>query len=293
MAEIRSKKFTGERPLFASSDLTISGCTFENGESPLKECERLDIASSQFKWKYPLWYCRRVKVKDSVFYEGARAGMWYTDDIDISDSVIYAPKSFRRSSNINLNTVKILKADETLWTCDGVKIRNVSAKGDYFGMNCRRVEASDLILDGNYAFDGAEKVIIRNSKLLTKDAFWNCKNVEVYDSYISGEYLGWNSKDLTLVNCTIESHQGMCYIDNLKLVNCILINTDLAFEYSTVEADITSSVDSVFNPSGGTIKAERIGELIIEKDRIDPKRTVIICHDIGAEKDRPEWPEVK
>ena len=41
------------------------------------------------------------------------------------------------------------------------------------------------------------------------------KNVTVYDSFITGEYLGWNAKNLTLINCTIESLQGLCYIDNL------------------------------------------------------------------------------
>ena len=46
---------------------------------------------------------------------------------------------------------------------------------------------------------------------------------------------------LPLVNCTIESLQGMCYIENLKMVNCKLINTTLAFEYSTVDAQIVNT----------------------------------------------------
>ena len=66
----------------------------------------------------------------------------------------------------------------------------------------------------------AENVEIHNSKLLSKDAFWNSDHVTVYDSFISGEYLGWNAKNLTLINCTIESLQGMCYIDNLIMKNC-------------------------------------------------------------------------
>lgn len=52
---------------------------------------------------------------------------------------------------------------------------------------------------------------------LSKDAFWNSENVTVYDPFILGEYLGWNAKNLTLVNCTIESLQGMCCIDNLVI----------------------------------------------------------------------------
>ena len=74
----------------------------------------------------------------------------------------------------------------------------------------------------------------------------------------------------------------MCYIENLVLKNCKLLNTTLAFEYSTVEADITSKVDSVLNPTSGTITAEEIGELILEKDKIDPEKTKIICR--GAAK---------
>ena len=66
---------------------------------------------------------------------------------------------------------------------------------------------------------GAKNVEIHNAKMLSKDAFWNSENVTVYDSFISGEYLGWNAKNLTLVNCTIESLQGMCYIDNLVMKN--------------------------------------------------------------------------
>ena len=118
---------------------------------------------------------------------------------------------------------------------------------------------------------------MHNSKLLSKDAFWNCKNVTVYDSYISGEYIGWNSENLTFINCTIESLQGFCYINNLKLENCRLPNTTLAFEYSTVNADIKGNIESVFNPRSGSIKADRINKLIIEKDKVDPQKTNIIA----------------
>ena len=90
-------------------------------------------------------------------------------------------------------------------------------------------------------------------------------------------------ENLTLINCTIESLQGMCYIDNLVMKNCKLLNTTLAFEYSTVNADITGRIDSVMNPSGGVIRADHIDELIVEKDKVDPAKTKIIC--------RREWKE--
>ena len=172
-------------------------------------------------------------------------------------------------------------AAETLWSCDGVKMRDVTAKGDYFAMNSRNMEIDSLELFGNYPFDGAENVAIRNSRLLSKDAFWNTNNVTVYDSYISGEYLGWNSKKLTLINCTIESLQGLCYAEELVLRNCRFLNTTLAFEYSTVDAEIVGRVDSVKNPTSGSITADSIGELILEKDKIDPCKTRLVCREGG------------
>ena len=283
--EIRQQYLTGERPLFMGKDLKICDTIFDDGESPLKESRNIELYGSMFKWKYPLWYSKDILAEDCTWFEMARAGVWYTDNITVRNAMIEAPKNFRRCTGVVLENVDFTNAQETLWNCSQVKMDRVAAKGDYFAMNCTDMKLNDFKLDGNYSFDGAKNIEIHNAKLLSKDAFWNSENVTVYDSFISGEYLGWNAKNLTLVNCTIESLQGMCYIDNLVMKNCKLINTTLAFEYSTVDADIHGKIDSVLNPSGGTIRAEHIGDLIIEKDKIDPSKTKIICSDVEHEKE--------
>ena len=276
MEIIKQKKITGERALFFGKDLQISECTFADGESPLKHSENISLKGCSFEWKYPLWYSKHLCVEGCTFTVTARAGIWYTDDIIVRNCEISAPKTFRRSSEITIENVTLPNAAETLWACKNVKIKNVKACGDYLAMNCEDMEIDNLDLDGNYAFDGAKKVVIRNSRLMTKDAFWNSEDITVYDSVISGEYLGWNAKNLTLIGCTIESLQGLCYIENLVMKNCKLKNTTLAFEYSTVQADIDGAIDSVINPSGGKIVADGIGELILQKNRIEPEKTVII-----------------
>ena len=276
---IRQEVLTGERALFHGRNLRICDSTFENGESPLKESSDIELHGCLFKWKYPLWYSRNITVKDCVLFEMARAGIWYTENISVEDTMIEAPKEFRRCRGVRLKNVSFSNAAETLWHCRDVEMERVTAKGDYFAMNSEDMKIRDFSLYGNYSFDGGRNIEIRNSRLLSKDAFWNSENIAVYDSFISGEYLGWNAKNLTLINCTVESLQGLCYIDNLVMKNCKLINTTLAFEYSSVDAEITNKVDSVLNPSSGTIRAESIGELILEKDRIDPSKTKIICRD--------------
>lgn len=279
METFERKIFTGERALFGARDLTLTDCIFEDGESPLKESAGLTLRGCSFRWKYPLWYGHDISLRDCVLTDAARAGIWYTENISLTDTVIEAPKTFRLARGINLTNVTMTNAAETLWACRAITLQNVSAKGDYLLMNAEDVTADHLLLNGNYAFDGAKNVTLRSSKLFTKDAFWNSEDVTVYDSYITGEYLGWNAKHLTLVNCTVESLQGFCYIDRLTLQNCKLINTTLAFEYSTVDADITGAVDSVLNPAGGTIRADHIGQLTIDRDRVDPTKTTVIVRE--------------
>lgn len=286
MEEIKQKILTGERALFAGSDLRVIDSIFMDGESPLKESRNIELEGCMFKWKYPLWYAKDISVRNTTWFEMARAGVWYTERMRVEDCAIEAPKNFRRCRALSLKNVSFANAAETLWSCDGVTLDGVVARGDYFAMNSRNMTVSGLTLYGNYSFDGVENVEVRDSRLLTKDAFWNSDHVTVVNSFISGEYLGWNARNLTLIDCTVESLQGMCYIDNLVMRNCRLLNTTLAFEYSTVEADISGRIDSVLNPSGGTIRADAIGELIIERDRIDPAKTRILCSDVAEQKDR-------
>ena len=273
MRKILGGEYTGERALFCSSGLEIEKAVFCDGESPLKESSDISLFECEFKWKYPLWYCEGVLAENCVLQETARSGIWYTRHITMKGCSIEAPKTFRRSSDISLSDVSISNAQETLWNCNKVRLDNVFIKGDYFGMGTSEVVATDITVDGNYLFDGGKDIEIRSSKLISKDAFWNCENVTVYDSIIVGEYLGWNSKNVTFVNCEIESNQGMCYMDNVTLRNCKLVNTDLCFEYCTVDAEIASHVDSVKNPISGRIIADSIGEIILEPEYVDVTKT--------------------
>lgn len=274
--EIHQEYLTGERSLFQGNNLNIYDTIFDDGESPLKESHDISLYGSMFKWKYPLWYSKNIYTENCSWFDMARAGVWYTDNMTVKNALIEAPKNFRRCDGLVFDNVTLTNAEETLWSCKNVEMNNVTARGNYFAMNSENMKLNNFQLVGNYSFDGCKNVEIHNSKLMSKDAFWNTDNVTVYDSVISGEYLGWNAKNLTLINCTIESLQGMCYIENLVMKDCRLVNTTLAFEYSSVDVSIIGGIDSVMNPKEGTIKADFIKELILDKDKIDPSKTTII-----------------
>ncbi len=283
MKNISNQHLTGERALFKSRDLAVNNSIFDDGESPLKESRNIEVTDSVFGWKYPLWYSSNVRVSGTAFLEMARAGIWYTNDVQITDSTYQAPKGLRKCHNVRLERVQMAHADETLWWNDGVELVDVTATGDYFCQGSRNVYAKNLQLTGNYGFDGCENVVIEDSRLLTKDCFWNCKNVTVRNSMIVGEYLAWNSKNVRLENCIIQSEQGLCYVEGLTLRNCKLIETDLAFEYcSDVDAEVVSPIVSVKNPYNGRIVAPSIGEVIFDDPAVDRSATTITETDKGG-----------
>ena len=274
---IDNRIFSGERSRFMSRNIRFYDCIFDSGESPLKESRNIALDTVEFRWKYPLWYCNHVRCHNVTFSETARSGVWYTNDIEFVECNIEAPKTFRRCDGVRLINVKLPNAKETFWSCKNIFIDKVHAVGDYFGMNSERIEVNNLTLDGNYGFDGGKDIVVRSSTLNSKDCFWNCENVTVINSEIIGEYLGWNSKNVTFINCKIISHQGLCYMENVKLVNCQLIDSDLCFEFcKNIDAEITSEIDSVINPSSGVIKAKGIKKLYLDDRKVDPKETKIV-----------------
>ena len=277
---ITNRHFTGERALFKCSDVHLVDCLLNDGESHIKESRDVTATNCSFGWKYPLWYGNNLTIEDGTLLPEARAAIWYSTNVKFSNVKILAPKAFRRAKNVTLTDVEFTDAAETLWACNYVKMVNVHAVGNYFGMNSTDIAATNLTIDGNYCFDGAKNITLRNCVLNSKDSFWNCDNVTVYDTVIRGEYLGWNSRNLTFVNCTIDSLQGLCYIDGLKLVNCRLADTNLCFEYcSNIDADITGNIVSVKNPLSGKIVADGYGEIILDDNDVDHTKTQLIVRE--------------
>ena len=93
---------------------------------------------------------------------------------------------------------------------------------------------------------------------------------------ISGEYLAWNSKNVTLINCTIKSLQALCYVETLVVKDCIFMDTSLAFEYSSVDVSTSGAIKSIKNPKSGAIRAAKIDEIIIDENLVDTKGIKII-----------------
>ena len=128
----------------------------------------------------------------------------------------------------------------------------------------KNLNFDNVSLNGKYSFQYIENSKFINCNFNTKDAFWHAKNIVVENSIVKGEYLAWYSENITFINCKIIGTQPLCYCKGLKLINCEMIDCDLSFEKSEVEATITSSITSVKNPLKGSIEVIEIKELILD-----------------------------
>lgn len=274
---VNDREFGGERALFAVKNVRLVNCTFHAGESALKCTSDIEAEQCVFEGKYPFWHTDGFKVTDCTFSPDARAALWYSRNLVMKHTRVNAPKMFREMDNLAIEDVEIPDAQETLWSCRGVRLKGVTVKNaDYIFMHSSDIDIDGYRQDGNYSFQYCRNVVIRNAVINSKDAFWETDNVTVYDSEINGEYLGWHSRNLHLVRCRINGTQPLCYTEGLMMEDCTMGDEcDLAFEDSDLQATVNSAIVSVKNPRTGRLHALTIGEVITDGNILPPADCVI------------------
>lgn len=265
---ISNQKFDEERALYGSKGVILQNCAFDgvaDGESALKESSDVEVYNCFCNLRYPFWHDNNLTIEDSEMTELCRAALWYSSNIIIRNTKMHGIKALRECSDVHISDCNII-SPEFGWSVSNIVMQNSTAESEYFMMRSSGIKFSEVKFKGKYSFQYIENAVFENCCFDTKDAFWHGKNITVRNSTIKGEYLAWYSDGLTLENCQIIGTQPFCYCRNLRLINCEMINADLCFEKSDVEADIVSHIDSIKNPYSGKITAESVGEIIIDDE---------------------------
>lgn len=279
MTIIQNKSFDEERALYGSADLTVRGCSFDgpaDGESAFKECRNVAAEDCFFNLRYPFWHDGGLRIDRCEMTELCRAALWYSSDIEIIGSKLHGIKALRECRGVKMLDCDVI-SPEFGWSVDGLEMSGCSAESEYFMLRSSHLRFTNVKMKGKYSFQYITDSVFDGCSFDTKDAFWHAKNVTVRNSTVKGEYLAWYSENLTFENCRIIGTQPLCYCRNLRLINCEMIDTDLAFERSEVEAEITTPILSVKNPLSGRITAPQVGEVII--DIPEAKGEVILVSD--------------
>ena len=261
---IENKTLDVERALYGSSGLLAKNCTFDgpaDGESAFKECKNIAVEHCFFNLRYPFWHDHGLKIRDSVMTGSCRAALWYSGHIEITNCKLHGIKALRECSDAVLRGCDIV-SPEFGWSSHHVTMEDCDVQGEYFMLRASELRFQDVRMQGKYSFQYIENSTFDGCSFDTKDAFWHAKNVVVRNSVVKGEYLAWYSEGVTFENCTIIGAQPLCYCKGLKLVGCKMVETDLAFERSEVDATILTPIVSIKNPLRGSICAPAVGEII-------------------------------
>ena len=264
MEIISNKMFGEERALYGSDGLVLRNCTFdgpEDGESALKECRDIDADGCFFNLRYPFWHDNKLKIANSEMTEVCRAALWYSAEIEITDTKLHGIKALRECRQVKMTRCDV-DSPEFGWSVHNIEMEHCVAKSEYFMMRSDSLNFRDVELEGKYSFQYIHDSIFDGCRFDTKDAFWHAKNVVVKNSVVKGEYLAWYCENVTFENCKIIGTQPLCYCKGLKLIQCELEDADLCFEKSEVDATITTPVISIKNPLSGRILVPSAGEVI-------------------------------
>lgn len=264
METIKNQTFDRERALYGSSGIEVIDCAFDgpaDGESAFKESRDIRVENCFFNLRYPFWHDDRLKITGSEMTELCRAALWYSHDIEITDTRLHGIKALRECGRVRMQGCDVI-SPEFGWSVQEMEMKDCSVQGEYFMMRSDRLRFEKVRLQGKYSFQYIEDSVFENCDFDTKDAFWHAKNVTIRNSVVKGEYLAWYCENVTFDHCKIIGTQPLCYCRNLKLIDCEMIDTDLSFEKSEVEATITTPVLSIKNPLSGRIVVPAVGEII-------------------------------
>lgn len=273
---IEHQIFDEERALYGAKDTVASHCRFDgpaDGESAFKECRNIEAVDCYFNLRYPFWHDHGAKIENCTMTEGCRAALWYSENVTITASKLHGIKALRECEQVEMSHCDVI-SPEFGWRSRDVRMDDISVTGEYFMFEAKRLCFENVRLKGKYSFQYIENSAFENCNFDTKDAFWHAKNITVRNSTIKGEYLAWYCENVTFEHCTIIGTQPLCYCKGLKLIDCRMVDTDLSFEKSDVEATLTEPILSIKNPLRGTIRVPSVGQII--RDDPDSQGIVLI-----------------
>lgn len=256
-----------ERAFYGAKNTHYLNCKITgpaDGESAFKECRNITVEKTLNNLRYAYWHDTNLSIIECHLAEPCRAAIWYCDNVNMKNTKIESVKAFRDCKNVTIKDCDV-DSEDFGWRLDGAQISGSKIKGAVRGfLNNSNVNMESCEVEGKYMFQYSTNLTLTNCTITSKDLFWHVKNGYIKDCKIKSEYLAWYSENMVFENCEIDSIQPLCYCKRLKMINCKLTNANLAFEYSDVDADIRSHVDSIKNVLSGKVVCDSYGELVNE-----------------------------
>lgn len=267
MEEIKNLTFKGNRILSNIYDKNYVKCVFYDGLYQFKNSKSITIDNCTFFSKYTFWTTSDINIFNSLFERDTRAVFWYTTNLEIKKTTFLGAKVINYSSNIKIQD-SIIHSDYDFWNSSDISIFSSELVGDYLLYYSANIDISNCKIESKQALQMCKNIKMSKTAIKSSDILWHAQDGFFEDVYFSGKNIGWNSKNLTFNNCFFEGETPFCYASNIIFNNCKFINSNGAFEDSTIRGTVSGDIKSIFKPKelDLTIKTNVIPKVIFNEN---------------------------
>ncbi len=161
-------------------------------------------------------------------YIGERA-LFSTHDAIINGSIFKDGESpLKESSNLVIKNVSF-EWKYPLWYCHNVSVTNslfssTARSGIWYTNN---INIIDSLIEAPKTFRRSENIVLKNVKLPNAlETLWNCKNINLQNVEVKGDYLGLNSSDIEIDNLFLDGNYAFDGGKNITINNSTLLSKD-------------------------------------------------------------------
>ena len=147
MKIIENLSFDEERALYESRNVSVINCRFEgpaDGESALKESKNIVVKDCFWDLRYPFWHDDNLTISGTELTQNCRAALWYSENINISNSKLHGIKALRECKDVIINNCDII-SPEFGWSVSNIQMTDSSAQSEYFMMRSDHLNFTNAV----------------------------------------------------------------------------------------------------------------------------------------------------
>lgn len=178
----------------------------------------------------PLKEAKNINIKNSIFKW--KYPLWYDENVKVENTIFetMARSGIWYTKNISIKD-SALQAPKLFRRVEKINLDNVHfSNAEETMWTCKDINITNTQINGDYFGKDSENIYLDNVSIIGNYCFDGGKNIEVHNSNFVSKDAFWNCENVTIYDSTLDGEYLAWNTKNLKLVNCI-IESDQGLNY--------------------------------------------------------------
>ncbi|MGQ5709222.1 DUF3737 family protein [Lactobacillus sp. PSON] len=178
----------------------------------------------------PLKEAKNINIKNSIFKW--KYPLWYDENVKVENTIFetMARSGIWYTKNISIKD-SALQAPKLFRRAEKINLDNVHfSNAEETMWTCKDINITNTQINGDYFGKDSENIYLDNVSIIGNYCFDGGKNIEVHNSNFVSKDAFWNCENVTIYDSTLDGEYLAWNTKNLKLVNCI-IESDQGLNY--------------------------------------------------------------